>query len=88
MLSSQDPLVHRDKCVQLIASAVGVPGFPGPVSKLRPGGQSLGGLGSQDPLMHRQQRGQLIASHGRISRIADVVGEVVAVNQGVRVLGP
>ena len=38
--------------------------------------------------MHRQQRGQLIASPGRISRIADVVGEVAAVGQGVGVLGP
>ena len=38
--------------------------------------------------MHRQQRGQLIASRRRISRIADVVGEVAAVGQRVRVLGP
>ena len=38
--------------------------------------------------MNRQQRGQPITSHGRIPRIADVVGEFVAVGQGVGVLGP
>ena len=54
------------------------PRLLGPADELVPGDQGARVLGAQDPLADGQQVGELVAGPGRIPRLPNPAGEVVA----------